>query len=205
MKHSLVTFASTLLALTGAAAAAGLTNSSLTTHVDSVTLDFNFDPVKAAYWTGYIHHRRTPFAVSPSGNVAYLAYLDGSETDVHIQAVDPTTFAATGTTTTISGAKEAGGLIAHDDGFAVLTNEAMPSGTTNAPPDNTPVPVLYRFDAAGTQKWKTWLAGPDIDNAEGHMAAPDMNGDLVYSNVTGRYAAYFVVTAYDGSADGHCT
>lgn len=30
-----------------------------------------------------------------------------------------------------------------------------------------------------------------------------MNGDLVYSNKTGRYATYTVVTAYDGSADGH--
>ncbi|KAF3762683.1 hypothetical protein M406DRAFT_25503, partial [Cryphonectria parasitica EP155] len=151
-----------LLSLSTAANAAGLTNSSMTTYVDSVSLNFNFDPVKAAYWTGYIHHRRTPFAVSPSGSVAYLAYLDGSGTDVHVQAIDPTTFEASGINVTISGGKEAGGL-----------------------------------------QWKTWLGGPNVTDAEGHMAATDMNGDLVYSNATGRYAAYTVVTAYDGDADGH--
>ncbi|PSR84277.1 hypothetical protein BD289DRAFT_368886 [Coniella lustricola] len=185
------------------AASSGLTNSSLTTYVDSASLNFNFDPVKAAYWTGYIHHRRTPFAVSPSGDAAYLAYLDGSGTDVHVQQIDPTTFAATGINVTVSGGKEAGGLVAQDDGFALLTNEAMPTGTTNAPADNTPVPVLYRYSATGAQQWKTWLGGPNVTDSEGHMAATDMNGDLVYSNTTGRYAAYTVVTAYDGDADGH--
>lgn len=203
MRHSLLTFVPALLSLSGAVAAAGLTSDSMTTYVDSLTLTSNFDPVKAAYWTGYIHHRRTPFAISPSGSVAYLAYLDGSETGVHVQAVDPTTFKATGTPTTVSGGKEAGGLVALDDGFALLTNEAMPSGTTNAPPSGTPVPVLYRFDASGTQQWKTWLGGPSIDDAGGHLCAPDMNGDLVYSNTTGRYAAYTVVTAYDGDYSGH--
>lgn len=203
MKHSILSFVPFLLSLSGVASADGLTNSSMTTYVDSLTLTSEFDPVKAAYWTSYIHHRRTPFAVSPDGSVAYLAYLDGSETDVHVQPVDPTTFAATGTTVTVSGGKEAGGLVAHDDGFALLTNVAMPSGTANAPPDNTPVPVLYRFDASGTQQWQTWLAGPNVSDSYGHMAAPDMNGDLVYSNVTGNYAAYFVVTAYDGDAEGH--
>lgn len=55
----------------------------------------------------------------------------------------------------------AGGLVAHNDGFALLTNEAMPSGTTNAPPSDTPVPVLYRY-TSGKQTWKTWLGGPGV-------------------------------------------
>lgn len=201
--HSIFSLLPALLGLSTAVTAAGLTSDSLTTYVDSATLGSSFDPVIAAYWTGYAHHRRTPFAVSPSGDAAYLAYLDSTGTDVHVQPIDPTTFEATGTATTVSGGKEAGGLVAHDDGFALLTNEAMPDGTTNAPPDSTPVPVLYRYDASGTQQWKTWLAGPDVENSGGHMCAPDMNGDLVYSNVTGRYAAYFVVTAYDGDYSGH--
>ncbi|KAK2611500.1 hypothetical protein N8I77_004834 [Diaporthe amygdali] len=203
MRQSLLSFVPALLSLAGAAAAQGLTESSLETHVDAITLSSSFNPVKEAYWTGYKHHRRTPFAVSPNGKTAYLAFLDSSETGVHVQPIDPTTFKATGTVVTVDGGKEAGGLVAQDDGFALLTNEAMPSGTTNAPPDSTPVPVLYRFDASGTQKWKTWLGGPDVDSSEGLMAAPDMNGDLVYSNATGRYAAYTVVTAYSGSAQGH--
>ncbi|KAM0330660.1 hypothetical protein ACHAQA_003611 [Verticillium albo-atrum] len=182
---------------------AQLTSSSLEKHVDSATLAHTFQPVKEAYWTGYPHHRRTPFALSPDGKTAYLAYLDSSETDVHVQPINPTTFAATGTSVTIKGAKEAGGLVAHDDGFALLTNEALPSGTSNAPAGNTPVPVLYRYNAAGTQSWKTFLGGPGVDAENGLVSSPDLNGDLVFSEEAGYYAAYFVVTAYSGWAEGH--
>ena len=83
-----------------------------------------------------------------------------------------------------------------------MVNEAMPSGTTNAPPSDTPVPALYRY-TNGQQSWKTWLAGPDVESATGFGASPDMNGDLVYSAEAGLYGAYFVVTDYTGSASGH--
>ncbi|KAH1846684.1 hypothetical protein KXV53_006758 [Aspergillus fumigatus] len=182
--------------------AAGLTASNLEKHVDVLALDFNFNPVKAAYWTNYPHHRRTPFAVSPDGKTAYLAYLDSSETGVHVQQLDPSTFQATGTTVTVAGGKEAGGLIAHNDGFALLTNEALPSGTSNAPPSNTPVPVLYRY-TNGQQTWKTWLGGPGVHEADGLSASPDLNGDLAYSESAKMYGAYFVVTDYTGWAQGH--
>ncbi|GAP85976.2 hypothetical protein SAMD00023353_0300840 [Rosellinia necatrix] len=190
-------FAALTCAITSAL---GLT--SLEKHVDSLALDFSFKPVKEAYWTGLPHHRRTPFAVSPDGKSAFLAYLDSSETDVHVQQVDPETFTAIGSVVTVEGAKEAGGLIAHDDGFALLTNEPLPSGTTNAPPDSTPIAVLYRY-TDGTQTWKTFLGGPDVDSSVGSLASPDLNGDLVYSPEAGLYGAYFVVTAYSGSAAGH--
>ncbi|KAJ5911353.1 uncharacterized protein N7473_000656 [Penicillium subrubescens] len=193
-----------ILSLLSAAlgASAGLTTSNLETHVDVLALDSAFNPVKEAYWTGYPHHRRTPFAVSPDGKSAYIAYLDSSETDVHVQELDPTTFEATGTTVTVSGGKEAGGLVAHNDGFAILVNEAMPSGTTNAPPSDTPVAVLYRY-TEGKQTWKTWLGGPGVHASDGLSASPDMNGDLVYSESEGLYGAYFVVTDYTGDASGH--
>ncbi|KGO74904.1 hypothetical protein PITC_031420 [Penicillium italicum] len=193
-----------ILSLLSAAlgASAAISQSNLKTYVDVLALDYAFNPVKAAYWTGYPHHRRTPFAVSPDGKSAYIAYLDSSATDVHVQQLDPTTFAATGTTVTVSGGKEAGGLVAHNDGFALLTNEAMPSGTTNAPPSGTPVPVLYRY-TSGKQTWKTWLGGPGVHESEGLSASPDMNGDLVYSESAELYGAYFVVTDYTGDASGH--
>ncbi|KAJ0383526.1 hypothetical protein COL922a_010300 [Colletotrichum nupharicola] len=178
-----------------AAVAVGqLTSSSLEKHVDSVTLSKSFNPIKEAYWTGYPHHRRTPFAVSPDGKSAYLAYLDSSETGVHVQPIDPTTFAATGDLVTISGGKEAGGLVAHNDGFAILTNEAL-SGVTD------PVAVLYRY-TNGKETFKTYLGGPDVDQGQA-MMSPDMNGDLVFSEKAGYYAAYIVVTAYQGDATGH--
>jgi hypothetical protein len=193
------TFFFSLLAGT---AFAQLSENNLKTHVGSLKLSASFNPIKEAYWTGLPHHRRTPFAVSPDGKSAYLAYLDASETDVHIQKVDPSTFAAVGDAVTVTGGKEAGGLVAHNDGFALLTNEAMPSGTTNAPPDNTPVAVLYRY-TAGKQTFKTFLGGPDNVGGMGALASPDMNGDLAFSEATGMYGAYFVVTAYSGDAQGH--
>ncbi|KAJ5775434.1 uncharacterized protein N7511_000445 [Penicillium nucicola] len=194
------TFVLSLLSALGASAS--LLTSNLKSNVDVLALDYSFNPVKASYWTGYPHHRRTPFSVSPDGKSAYIAYLDSSATDVHVQQLDPETFAATGTTVTVSGGKEAGGLVAHNDGFALLTNEAMPSGTTNAPPSDTPVPVLYRY-TSGKQTFKTWLGGPDVHAADGLSASPDMNGDLVYSEEAGLYGAYFVVTDYSGDASGH--
>ena len=143
-----------------------------------------------------------PFALSPDGSTAYLAYLDASETGVHVQQVDPKTFAATGTSVTIAAGKEAGGLVAHNDGFALLTNEALPSGTTDAPPGNTPVPVLYRY-TNGKQSWKTFLGGPGVHASDGLSASPDLNGDLVFSEAAEIYGAYFVVTDYAGWAAGH--
>ncbi|KAL4868992.1 hypothetical protein BDV12DRAFT_90270 [Aspergillus spectabilis] len=188
--------------LSAAQRVAALDASLLEIFVDSLELTSSFNPIEEAYWTGYPHHRRTPFAVSPDGESAYIAYLDSSETDVHVQQVNPSTFAAVGTTVTVTGGKEAGGLVAHNDGFALLTNEALPSGTTNAPADNTPVPVLYRY-TSGEQTWKTFLGGPGVHESDGLSASPDLNGDLVYSAESGLYGAYFVVTAYSGSAAGH--
>ncbi|KAF2662189.1 hypothetical protein K491DRAFT_585817 [Lophiostoma macrostomum CBS 122681] len=181
---------------------AALTDSSLEKHVDSLTLSSSFNPIKESYWTGYPHHRRTPFAVSSDGSTAYLAYLDSSETDVHVQEIDPSTFKAVGDEVTVSGAKEAGGLVAHNDGFALLTNEALPSGTADAPADSTPVPVLYRY-TSGKQTWKTFLGGPGVHASDGLSASPDLNGDLAYSETAGMYGAYFVVTDYSGWAEGH--
>lgn len=186
-------------------AAQGLTSSSLTKHVDSLALSSAFSPIKEAYWTGLPHHRRTPFAVSPDGGTAYLAYLDASGTDVHVQPVDPTTFTSAGSAVTIAGGKEAGGLVAHDGdgGFALLTNEALPTGTADAPADETPVPVLYRYGADGALAFKTFLGGPGVHADFGLAASPDLNGDLVYSADADLYGAYFVVTAYTGDAASH--
>ncbi|KAF1960006.1 hypothetical protein CC80DRAFT_393587, partial [Byssothecium circinans] len=181
---------------------AALSESNLETHVGALTLSAKFNPVKEAYWTGYPKHRRTPFSVSPDRKSAYLAYLDSSDVNVHVQQVDPSTFSAVGEKVTITGAKEAGGLVAHNDGFALLTNEPVPSGTANAPPGSTPVAVLYRY-TSGKQTWKTWLGGPTVEGSSGHTSSPDLNGDLVYSETAKKYGAYFVVTAYDGSASGH--
>ena len=185
----LLTFAAGL-----ALAAAQLTSSSLENHVDTLALGSSFNPVKEAYWTGLPHHRRTPFAVSPDGKTAFLAYLDASGTGVHIQGVDPKTFAAVGTPVTIKDGKEAGGLVAHNDGFALLTNEIV-SGEAK-----DPLPVMYKY-TNGKQAFRTLLGGSGFSGDA--LASPDINGDLVFSEKAGYYAAYIVVTSYSGSASGH--
>ncbi|KAF2428915.1 hypothetical protein EJ08DRAFT_671212 [Tothia fuscella] len=182
--------------------AAQISASNLQVYRNSLNLDSPFQHTIPAYWTSYPHHRRTPFALAPNGKTAYLAYLDASGKGVHVHKVDPNTYAATGTTVTISNGKEAGGLVAHNDGFALLTNEAMPTGTASAPPGTTPVAVLYRY-TDGKQTWKTWLGGPNLHPKEGLSMSADITGDLVFSEKAGLYGAYYVVTDYAGWAKGH--
>ncbi|KAF2093579.1 hypothetical protein NA57DRAFT_81080 [Rhizodiscina lignyota] len=169
----------------------------LKSYPNVLDLGFDFNPVKPAYWTSLPHHRRTPFAVTVDGSVGYLAYLDGSETDVHVIQINTTSFTAIGKPVTIAGAKEAGGLIAHSDGFALLTN----INETNSGTDY-PIPALVRYQN-GKEAWRTWLGGPDVDTSFGAAASPDLNGDLVYSYNSSLYGAYFVVTDYTGDAAGH--
>ncbi|EXK76834.1 hypothetical protein FOQG_18436 [Fusarium oxysporum f. sp. raphani 54005] len=185
----LLTFAASL-----ALAAAQLTSSSFENHVDTLTLGSSFNPIKEAYWTGLPHHRRTPFAVSPDGKTAFLAYLDASGTGVHVQGVDPKTFAAVGTPVALKSGKEAGGLVAHNDGFAILTNEVV-SGESK-----DPLPVIYKY-TNGKQAFRTLLGGSGFSGNA--LASPDINGDLVFSEKAGYYAAYIVVTSYSGDASGH--
>lgn len=62
--------------------------------------------------------------------------------------------------------------------------------------------VLYRY-TNGQRSWKTFLGGPGVHPKDGYMSSPDLTGDLVYSEQSGLYGAYFVVTAYSGWAAGH--
>ncbi|KAF9031693.1 hypothetical protein BDZ89DRAFT_1131757 [Hymenopellis radicata] len=193
----------TLLAALPASLAA-LSAESLTISSDTLTLPASFDPIQAAYWTGLPHHRRTPFAVSPDGKSAYLAFLNAAKDAVYVQPVDPTTFTANGDAVSIANAKEAGGLVAHDDGFAVLVTLPVPDGTSadETPTDSYPIVNLIRYQN-GAQAWSTALNGPGVHVSDGLSATPDINGDLVYSAESGLYGAYFVVTAYTGWAAGH--
>ena len=123
-------------------------------------------------------------------------------TGVHLQHVSMRDMKAKAPTITIPNVKEAGGLVAQSHGFALLGNEPIPSSVANAPPGNTPVPAIYRYQH-GKQQWKTFVAGPGVHASDGLSMAPDMNGDLVWSEEAGLYGAYFVVTDYTGAAAGH--
>ncbi|KAK8215794.1 hypothetical protein HDK77DRAFT_373669 [Phyllosticta capitalensis] len=187
---------------------AAITADSIKTSVDSFSLQFPFNPIKDLYWTGMKTHRRVCFAASPSGDAGYVAYLDASGKGVHVQQVNLQTFEAVGDAFTIPDGREAGGIVAQEQGVAILTNEPLPEGTQDAPPPNdagqpTPVPVLYRI-IDGEVKWKVFLAGPGLHPDPGLGAAVDMNGDLTYSPVKKLYGAYFVISYYTGEgAKGH--
>ncbi|KAH8597026.1 hypothetical protein B0O99DRAFT_508949 [Bisporella sp. PMI_857] len=193
----LSTLLSSILA-TSAACVAG--DPIITSFKNSLSLSASFDPIKAAYWTGLPHHRRTPFSVSPDGKSAYLAYLDSTYNTVRVQQVDTATFAAVGTPFSTKG-YEAAGLVAQNDGFALLATIDA-SGSTDLPPDNTPIVSLIRVKG-GVEAWRTPLNGPGVHAADGLTDTAEANGDLVYSAASGLYAAYFVVAAYSGYASGH--
>ncbi|KAL3423654.1 hypothetical protein PVAG01_05401 [Phlyctema vagabunda] len=177
-----------------------LADASITSFPNTLELSSSFDPIIAAYWTGLPHHRRTPFSVSPDGKSAYLAYLDSTLKNVVVQQVDTTTFAAVGTAFKTAG-YEAAGLVAQNDGFALMATVDA-TGTTDLPTDNQHIISLIRYKD-GAESWRTPLNGPGVHPDDGLTATPDANGDLVYSEASGFYAAYFVVTAYTGWAAGH--
>lgn len=141
-----------------------LGDASISSFPNSLALSSSFDPIKAAYWTGLPHHRRTPFSVSPDGNSAYLAYLDASYSNVVVQQVDVSTFTAVGTAVTIPGF-EASGLVAQNDGFALFAT-VNATGTTDLPPDSEPIASLIRY-TNGTESWRTALNGPGVHASDG--------------------------------------
>ncbi|KAM3084166.1 hypothetical protein ACMFMF_001523 [Clarireedia jacksonii] len=111
-----------------------LPDASIKTFPNSLTLSASSDPIKAGYWTGLPHHRRTPFSVSPDGKSAYLAYFDDSYTKVYVQQVSVDDFTAVGEAVSVT-AYEAAGLVAQDDGFALMAtiNATSTTDANNAP------------------------------------------------------------------------
>jgi len=137
---------------------------SISSFPNSLTLAASFNPIKEAYWTGLPHHRRTPFAISPDGKSAYIAYLDSTLANVHVQQVDVTTFAAVGSAVSVA-AFEAAGLVAQNDGFALMAT-VKPTGSTDIPPNSYTVVALIRFKN-GVEAWRTMLNGPGVHAADG--------------------------------------
>jgi hypothetical protein len=150
---------STAFSLVLASGAGVLADPVLTSFPNALALSSSFDPIKAAYWTGLPHHRRTPFSVSPDGKSAYLAYLDATYSNVVVQQVDTTTFAAVGTAYSTEG-YEAAGLVAQNDGFALLAN-INATGTTDLPPTGDFVTAIIRVKN-GAEAWRTPLNGPGV-------------------------------------------
>ncbi|MEU6347859.1 hypothetical protein ABZ896_00825 [Streptomyces sp. NPDC047072] len=150
----------------------------------AVTLSAKFPYLSAGYnntreWT------RTATAAAPNGTlrVAWPA-SDG----VH---VTPLTAAGkrSGADTVVKGAKEVGGLVAHNDGFALLTRVA----DTNKWKETAAAIVRY---TNGKQTFRTKLTGTASADT-----SPTLDGQLTWNG--SKYGAYFVVHGAGGFADGH--
>ncbi|ANS68870.1 hypothetical protein SLINC_6646 [Streptomyces lincolnensis] len=156
----------------------------LTVTTTAVSLPAKFPYLSAGYnntreWT------RTATSVAPNGTlrVAWPA-SDG----VH---VTPLTAAGkrSGADTVVKGTKEVGGLVAHNNGFALLTRVA----DTNKWKETAAAIIRY----TGAKKtWSTKLTG-----TASHDTAPLLDGQLTWNGT--KYGAYFVVHGAGGFADGH--
>ncbi|MFF1440322.1 hypothetical protein [Streptomyces sp. NPDC058295] len=165
-------------------AGAATTSPNLSPTTTAVTLAAKFPYLSAGYnntreWT------RTTTAVAPNGTlrVAWPA-ADG----VH---VTPLTAAGkrSSADTVVKGAKEVGGLVAHNDGFALLTRVA----DTNKWKETAAAIVRY---TGGKRTFLTKLTG-----TASHDTAPLLDGQLSWNGA--KYGAYFVVHGAGGFADGH--
>ncbi|WEO94526.1 hypothetical protein A6P39_011165 [Streptomyces sp. FXJ1.172] len=94
-----------------------------------------------------------------------------------------------GADTVVAGAREVDGLVAHDDGFALLTRFA----DTNKWKETAAAIVRY---AGGRRTWTTKLTG-----TASHDTSPVLDGQLTWNGT--KYGAYFVVHDAGGFADGH--
>lgn len=150
----------------------------------AVTLAAKF-PYLAAGYNNTREWTRTATAVAPNGTlrVAWPA-SDG----VH---VTPLTSAGkrSGADTVVKGAKEVGGLVAHNDGFALLTRVA----DTNKWKETAAAIVRY---TGATKTWSTKLTG-----TASHDTSPTLDGQLTWNG--SKYGAYLVVHGAGGFADGH--
>ncbi|WP_369249991.1 hypothetical protein [Streptomyces sp. R41] len=150
----------------------------------TVTLAAKFPYLSPGYnnsreWT------RTTTAVAPNGTlrVAWPA-SDG----IH---VTPLTAAGkrSAADTVVKGSKEVGGLVAHNDGFALLTRVS----DTNKWKETAAALVRYQN---GKQVFRTKLTG-----TASHDTAPLLDGQLTWNGT--KYGTYFVVHGAGGFADGH--
>lgn len=83
---------------------------------------------------------------------------------MYVQQVDTSTFAAVGTAFSTAG-YEAAGLVARNDGFALLAT-VNATGTTDLPTDNYPIVSLIRV-TDGAETWRTPLNGPGVHATAG--------------------------------------
>jgi hypothetical protein len=174
--------------MAGTTAKAGTTQASTSLaarlNLTSVALPKSLPYLTAGYgnlkdWT------RVSTAVAPNGTVrvAWPA-ADG----IHVTTLSAAGKRA-GADTVVGGAKEVGGLVAHNDGFALLTRVADSNKWHET------AAALIRY-SNGKRAFLTKLTG-----TASHDTAPVLDSQLAWNGA--KYGAYFVVHGAGGFADGH--
>ncbi|UXY30707.1 hypothetical protein [Streptomyces sp. HUAS TT20] len=173
-----------LLAGAWYATAGAATTAPLAVTSTSVSLAAKYPYLSAGY-NNVREWNRTATAVAPNGTlrVAWPA-SDG----VHVTPLTPAG-KRSGADTVVKGAKEVGGLVAHDNGFALLTRVS----DSNKWKETAAAIVRY---TNGAKTWSTKLTG-----TASHDTAPTLDGRLTWNGT--KYGAYLVVHGAGGFADGH--
>ena len=132
--------------------------------------------------------RRIDAEAAPNGDV-YVAWQASG--GIH---VSPLTSSGkrSGSDIVVSGAQEVSGLVALNDGFALLTR--MADTSTNMWGETAAWLVRYRSD--GSRMWAVKLTG-----ASSNDTAPVLDGALRWDGT--RFGAYFVIHGAGGFASGH--
>jgi RNA polymerase sigma factor (sigma-70 family) len=132
--------------------------------------------------------RRIDTEAAPNGDV-YVAWQAADA--IHVSPLNQSG-KRSGPDIVVSGAQEISGLVALNDGFALLTRMADTStniwGETAA--------WLVRYGSNGTRQWATKLTGAATDDT-----APVLDGALRWNGT--EFGAYFVIHGAGGPASGH--
>jgi hypothetical protein len=160
---------------------------------------------KRAGFGGVARDERLALDVQPNG-AAQLAWLDNALAKVHVTPLTPEQTRA-GPDTVVDGF-DIGGLVAHDDGFALLTRRPDPGDMIGDIPDaGTVAPAAFLVRVrAGQEVFAAPLTGTsnitDAPDDQRRDCSTGLFGRLAFN---GRfYGAYFVVRGCRGDfADGH--
>ena len=174
---------------TGTGTSTGTSGGSLSADLSSTTI--SLDESTAYLQSGYNElpeWTRMDTEAAPNGDV-YVAWqaTDG----IHVTPLNESG-QRTGSDIVVSGAQEVGGLVALDNGFALLTRMA----DTQSNIWNETAAYLVRYSASGSRLWSTKLTGTSSDDT-----APVLDGALRWDGT--RFGAYFVIHGAGGPASGH--
>jgi hypothetical protein len=150
---------------------------------------------------------RVALAVQPDGQ-ALLAWAEVNAATVaggspqpplgvHVTPLDGS-LARRGADTVLATAQEVSGLVAHDDGFALLTRDANPGTRLDlGEGEGNNLAFLLRYQG-GQVQWRQPLTGSASLDAEqtGTLYSPFLEGQLVWNDSI--YGAYFVVRGGQG-------